>query len=171
LAGSRFRQDTGHLPASLVGTKLPSLRVKTLNGATKTLDWRTDKRPVVMYIFSPQCAWCMRNLENIKALSAMRGSQYRFVGISLLESGLAAYVSEQKLSFETYASPVRSDGQKFGSMTPETLVTDSHGVINHDWQGAYTPQVQNEIESLMGVRLPGLTDSPKTAAKPVESGS
>jgi len=111
-------------------------------------------------------------LANIKSLSTSRGSQYRFVGISLSDLGLAQYVSQRDLRFETYSSPRRADGQKFGSVTPETLIVDADGYVKHDWQGAYTPQVQKEIESLMGVKLPGLTAFPQAASTlGTESGS
>jgi hypothetical protein len=136
----------------------------TVSGNALQLDWRADRRPIVVYIFSPQCAWCARNLENIKSLSASRGSKYRFVGISLLDSGLAEYVSRQNLRFETYSSPRRADGQRFGSVTPETLIADPDGTVRHDWQGAYTPQLQREIESVMGVKLPGLTPATESGS-------
>jgi len=111
-------------------------------------------------------------LDNIKALSRSRGVQYRFIGISLLDSGLAEYVSRQGLPFEIYSNPRRADGRKFGSMTPETLIVDRDGYVRHDWQGAYTPDLQKEVESIMGVKLPGLSVSPDAASTPaVGSGS
>jgi hypothetical protein len=173
LATGHFGRDAGALPDSLVGSKLPPLSVVTLGGKTIQLDWRSDRRATLIYIFSPRCAWCARNLENIRTLSTSRGSQYRFVGISLLGSGLSEYVSRQDVRFETYSGPRRADGRKFGSVTPETLIVDPDGRVRHDWQGAYTQEVQKEIESVMGVKLPGLTPMPppaSTSAPPSDSG-
>ncbi len=43
--------------------------------------------------------------------------------------------------------------------TPQTLMI-ADGVVVRNWEGAYTPDLQKEIESTLGIKLPGMNATP-----------
>lgn len=65
-----------------VGSRVASLDVKDLLGNQQHVSLATG-RPVVLYVFSPTCKWCAKNLSNLKTLYALKHNDYKFIGISL----------------------------------------------------------------------------------------
>jgi hypothetical protein len=141
-----------------VGTRLPAFAVAALDGRSALIDWASDSRPTVLYVFKPSCVWCARNLSNIKALSEQRGRDYRFIGLSLSDEGLRKYVEDNGMGFPVYTRSHEPSGARnvVWRATPETIVVGRDGLVRDDWVGAYTERSQVEIESRFGVRLPGL---------------
>ena len=138
-----------------VGAKVPSLAAEQLGGARVVLEWALDGRPTVMYVFTPSCVWCKRNLEGVKVLSKARESSYRFIGVSLSSVGLKEYVEENNLMFPVYTNLDSQTVRRFKLIvTPETLVISRDGKIQKAWPGAYGGTVQKEIEAMFGVHLP-----------------
>jgi hypothetical protein len=131
--------------------------VKEVDGAAAFVNWASDARPTFVYIFSPSCIWCQRNLQNIKALSGTQGSAYRFIGLSLSSNGLKKYVEENELKFPVYTSASDANGREIKlHATPQTLIVSPNGRVDEAWLGAYTGRMQGEIERKLGVHLPGL---------------
>jgi peroxiredoxin len=152
-----------------IGKHLGDLSVESPEGRKAYFRWADDSRPVVLYVFSPDCAWCNRNLKNIRELHRQRKDSYRFVGISLTNTGLAEYVRLTALDFPVYvnAYELRTDGAlaKFGvTGTPETAIVGPDGVVKDFWPGAYGGRIQEQIEAKIGVHLPGL---PRSGSTPV----
>jgi hypothetical protein len=128
-----------------------------IRGSTVKLDWGTGSRSTLFYLFSPDCHWCARNLENIKSLSAFLATKYRVIWISPDASGVAKYVADYHVSVPVYMNPVLKSGSKFSlSGTPKTLIISPDGMVAEVWRGAYTDLIQVEIEKKMRIRLPGL---------------
>jgi hypothetical protein len=42
----------------------------------------------VFYVITPSCIWCRRNQLNVNRLADAKANDFRFVGLSLDESGL-----------------------------------------------------------------------------------
>jgi len=142
-----------------VGTRLPALDVQTVEGARVSLAFDSDPRPTVIYVFTPECSWCARNLENVKALMATGQQSYRFVGLSLNPDvpGVTRYVKDAGLEFPVYLNPSRDVRLAYGlGGTPSTLVVSTEGVLLKSWLGAYTAESQREVQDYFHVRLPGL---------------
>lgn len=143
-----------------VGTEVPFLELKTLDGADVVVPVRTDDRATVLYIFSPDCGWCDRNLENQKGLIAsLDQSKYRFIGMSGTAENLAGYLAEKAVDAEIFSTPSAATKEllKLG-MTPTTIVLSPEGKVARSWTGAYSPRVQKEIEEYFGLTLPGLAE-------------
>ncbi len=141
----------------MAGARLANLTVEDPAGRRVTINWAADKRPVVMYFFSPSCGWCARNLRNIKALSEARRADYRFVGISLFGGNIERYVRDNNLMFPVYTNPQQQDaGRLIIDSTPLTAIISADGTVADVWRGAYTGSLRANIEKRMGVRLPGL---------------
>jgi hypothetical protein len=95
----------------------------TPEGKTQTLRFQEASLPTVLYVFTPQCGWCKKNLPNLHALIDGSRDRYRVVGISLSSQDLNAYLEKEKLRLPVYADikpEVRSAYQMGG--TPETIV-------------------------------------------------
>lgn len=157
LALPYHRSRAASSPDMAVGQKVPILKVREIGGANAIIDWASDARPTFVYIFSPSCVWCNRNLQNIKALSETRGAAYRFIGLSISDSGLKKYVEENELKFPVFTSPADVRGREVKlHATPQTIVISPDGRVQEAWLGAYTGRVQAEIERKLGVSLPGI---------------
>jgi hypothetical protein len=143
-------------PVWEVGIQAPSLEAQDLGGARTTIHWAVDGRSSFVYVFSPSCVWCARNLQNMKAIvtNDVLKARYRFIGISLSSDGLEDYVKDKNLPFAVYTI---APGEKFSADgTPETLIISPDSKVTEVWRGAYTPKVQKDIEMKLGVQLPGL---------------
>lgn len=140
-----------------VGTLVPSIEAKDIENRPVTIAYTGEGPPVVLYIFTPECKWCTRNMENIKALTEQAGRNYRFVGLSLSSDKLREYVTDNKLELPVYSglSPAFGTTYKVGG-TPETLVVSAEGRVLKKWAGAYTKDIQKEVEEYFKVKLSGI---------------
>lgn len=140
-----------------VGTLVPPIEAKDIDNRPATIAYLGDGPPMVLYIFTPECKWCARNMENIKSLTKQVGSNHRFIGLSLSPDKLRDYVADNNLGFPVYSglSPAFSTTYKVGG-TPETLVISPEGRVLKKWTGAYTKDIQKDVEDYFKVRLPGI---------------
>jgi len=148
-------RDRGEL---LEGTFVPDLVVTDLDGKTQRLIFAKSSAPVVLYVFSPYCGWCDRNLANVAALAESVTGRYNFIGISLSHEGLEEYVKTHRISFQTYGN-LRSEAREGLSIhsTPVTIVVSRDSHVLRSWTGAYDQSMLHEIEAYFGTHLPGLT--------------
>ncbi len=144
----------GNLPE---GAEVPALTaIELLSGETVTL---TYDKPTIVYVFSPTCVWCDRNLDNVRYLAKQVENDYVFHSISLVEDGLREYVTLNDIPDGVYwgLSPALKKSYKLGG-TPQTLVISEKSVVLKNWVGAYSNEVGEEIEDYFGVELPGVID-------------
>jgi thioredoxin-related protein len=142
---------------SLVGASVPPLKATRLDGRQDVVSYAGSDRPVVLYVFAPQCLWCARNMDNFKTLLSQKQDSFRFVGLALREDGVREYVAENKLDLPIYYNPAEEAMRdyKFAS-TPQTIVVSPEGKVLQNWVGAYSGRQQDEVEKYFGVHLPGL---------------
>jgi Redoxin len=140
-----------------VGSLVPAIKAKDVEGNPVTVSYSEGGLPTVVYVLSPQCGWCARNVENIKALAQGARGKYRFVALSLSDDKLKENVLNHDLGFPVY-SGLSGDARaayKLGG-TPQTIVVSAGGRVQKSWTGAYTEQLQREVEDYFEVKLPGL---------------
>lgn len=155
-----LRRDVAYLRSDPLskGKVLAPIAAKDLHGKNVSISFSVDASPTILYVFTPQCHWCLRNLRNIHALCDHVGKQYRVVGISLSADHLPDYVVEHALRFPIYTNLDSSTVSAYRlSATPETIVVARDGTILADWKGAYDDELKREVEKFFGVSLPGLT--------------
>ena len=101
-------------------------------------------------------------MDNFKTLVDKESDQYRFIGLSLSEEGLAEYVAKNDLKLPVYSglSPETLKTYKLGS-TPQTVVISPEGKVLEDWPGAYVGDQRAKVEAFFHVSLPGLKELPK----------
>lgn len=140
-----------------VGTAVPPIAAKRLDGQPGVISYQGAGQSTVLYIFTPPCSWCARNMENLKALLDKEKGQYRFIGLSLSEETLADYIAKNDLKFPVYSSlsPETLKTYRLGS-TPQTIVISPEGKVLQDWVGAYVGDQKSQVEAFFHVSLPGL---------------
>lgn len=146
----------------IAGTSVPEIAANRLAGQQETISYEGAKEPTVLYIFTPPCSWCARNIDNFRTLAEKETGQYRVLGISLSQEGLADYVAKNQLKLPVYSglSVETLRTYKLGS-TPQTIVISTDGKVLQDWVGAYVGQQKKEIEEYFHLSLPGLRELPK----------
>jgi peroxiredoxin len=154
---SRLLQLKMNSPVLVPGSIAPAFSAKETNDKKIFLNYAESELPTVIYLFSPDCHWCDRNLNNIRALTETTHNRFRFVGVSLRNEDLQTYLAQAKLSFQIYHSPPDEVRVTYGlNSTPSTIVVSPAGKILQYWRGAYTEELQTEIEQFFQVKLPGL---------------
>jgi len=145
-----------------VGTTVPPISAKRVDGQPGVISYQGLEQSTVLYVFTPPCSWCARNLDNFKRLVDKESDQYRFVGLSLSEEALAEYVTKNELKLPIYSglSPESTKSYKLGS-TPQTIVISPEGKVLQNWVGAYVGDQKSQVEAFFHVSLPGLRELPK----------
>lgn len=138
------------------GTVLPALDAERLDGSRELIGFQSAERPTLLYVFTPSCKWCERNLPNLTALTLHARAKYRIIGLSL-DPAVSEYVQRAKLDFPVYINPSPATVREYGmGSTPQTLVISTKGEVLHAWSGAYIGTTQREVEGVFELSLPGL---------------
>jgi cytochrome c biogenesis protein CcmG/thiol:disulfide interchange protein DsbE len=141
------------------GTSLPSIAAIGLDNTPVTITYSENGLPTVLYVFTPGCSWCLRNLPNIKALAEHGRNEYRFIGLSLSEDNLREYVAHQNFNFPIYSGISHEAVKAYRlSGTPQTIILSPEGRVLKTWSGAYIEDVQKEVEAYFQVHLPGISE-------------
>jgi hypothetical protein len=143
-------------PASAVGRAVPEIEGFTLEGRPVTYRLR-DGLPTALYYFSPTCAWCQRNWENLNALTRGTTGRFRVLALTgarhVADTVATAHVEAEII--EGVPGPVLAS---LGFQTaPHLLVVSPAGVVAAEWLGAPTPRLERQIETAFGVLLPGIS--------------
>jgi len=151
-----------------IGQELGPLEVFDVKGTAVTLRFDDVPVPTVLYVLKPECVWCARNAANLKSLIGQQQGRFRVLLISTDEGGIAAYREKEHLSDPIYyVSPTSQRAYRlFG--TPKTLLVSSQSKLLQNWEGAYLPKLQTEIERALNLKLPGLVQ--EAQASPPEAG-
>lgn len=136
-----------------VGTMAPPLRARTLDG--NVLEVSPGTSPMVLYVISPSCEWCARNMPNINELWRRRSGTYQFVGLSLRGEGLIRFLAQYPLPFPIGVADTRTIADYGLGTTPTTFVIDGKARIAKKWNGAFVRSLPS-VERYFGVRLPGI---------------
>lgn len=155
-------QSIHSLHKLMLGEQVPAIKGQTLANQPMTINFSASPKGTILYIFSPSCHWCMRNMANMHSLEEQTRGRYQFVGISLDSDKLAGYVVNHKLLFPVLHSVLESISTAYGfGATPETILVSSEGLVAGVWKGAYGASDMRELAGQLGVDLPGLLpDSP-----------
>ena len=153
------QRPSPELPQIAIGDQIPEVLGTSPDGAPVSIRFVDSLRPTVIYVLSPNCIWCQRNLANIQHLSSEKGAEYRFVGLSLTEDGWDQHVRDANYSgIEVYVADRASVDELRLGITPQTLVLDRDGTVVRNWLGAFSDDTGADVASYFGVDLPGLTN-------------
>src|SRR6266478_130935 len=146
------------------GTLVPAFEAVDPSGQKVQVTYSDDSKPTVLYIFTPPCTWCERNLDSFKKLVDQESGQFRFIALSLSDQGLTEYIAKNDLKLPVYSdlSSATKDAYGLGG-TPQTLVVSPEGKVLQNWAGAYVGDQKSQVEAFFHVSLPGLRELPKAA--------
>lgn len=143
-----------------IGTSVPAIAAKRLDGERTVISYQGTSQPTVLYVFTPPCIWCARNLDNFKALLGKESDEYRFIALSLSEDGLAQYVAKNELKVPVYSGLTTQTKQAYKlSGTPQTIVVSPDGRVLQNWIGAYVGDQKTQVERFFHLDLPGIRPS------------
>jgi peroxiredoxin len=150
-----------------VGTTVPAITAKRVNGGSEVISYQVTSEPTVLYVFTPTCIWCARNLSNLKTLLENDSDHFRFIALSLSDEGVAPYVAKNGLAIPVYSglSPETKKTYKLGG-TPQTIVISPEGRILQNWVGAYVGTQKSQVEAFFHITLPGLVAAPEPSSTP-----
>ena len=161
--GWRVRQggpappDTNKLTS---GMKVDPVPAVGLDGKPSTISFADTNKPTVFYVLTPSCIWCRRNQANIAKSVETRANDFRFIALSLADSGLKEYVEQHHLKFPVYSGLKEETIQALGlGGTPQTIVVSPAGEVLKVWRGAYVENSRSEVEAYFGIQLPGLVSA------------
>ncbi len=156
MAGAAGQSAGAQASGPSVGSTLPPFSAERFGGQREQIAFSSERRPTLIYVFSPTCAWCARNLDNLKTVLSAAGSTHRVIGLSL-SPDVEDYVKETQLAFPVYVNPSKDMFEAYGlGPTPLTLVVSPEGRVVKSWVGAYAGAMRKEVESYFGVQLPGM---------------
>lgn len=142
-----------------VNTTVPPIIAEDIDGHAVLINYSDYSYPTILYIFSPSCPWCRRNVRNIESLASQVYKQYHVVGLSLSKNDLKSYAREFQFTFPLYCEPSGETKLAFKiGGTPQTVVISAQSVVLANWVGAYDGSLRKEIEDYFGVVLPGLVN-------------
>ncbi len=151
-------------PGLRVGSQAPDLDLVTTAGQKVTIRYSDAPLPTVVYIVSPACGWCAKNLHSIEVLAQSLEKRVRFVGVSIPPVGKAdvsvpLVPTINHLSFPMYTGLSEAAWKRLRvRSTPATILIAPTGAVLGVWEGAYGGSTKTAIEEYFGVRLPGLGD-------------
>ena len=136
---------------AVAGMKVDPINAVDLEGKPLTIAYNGINKPTVFYVITPSCIWCRRNQANVNRLADAKANDFRFVGLSLAESGLKEYVEDHQLKFPVYARLPAETVESLGlGGTPQTIVVSPEGEIVKVWTGAYIESLRPEWKLILG---------------------
>jgi hypothetical protein len=136
------------------GAHAPVLAGEDIQGQRRSVDY-SGSAPTVLYVFSPDCAWCKRNEHTVDRLVHALADRARFVGLSLDREGLLHWVDTRHPGYEVLTDLSYRTLLAYGfTSTPTTLVISGAGSVERVWHGAYRGETLREIERYFNVSLP-----------------
>jgi peroxiredoxin len=154
------RTNTARTQESILaeGESVPPVQAKDLNNNPGSIVYNESGKPTVLYVFSPACQWCQRNLDNMKRLVDLRGSSHQFVGLSLVSENLQRYIESNKIGYRVLKEPTTETVERLSLVgTPQTIVISPGGKVLKSWIGAYSGEVKGQVEAYFDIKLPGLS--------------
>jgi hypothetical protein len=136
------------------GAPAPPIEARDLQNQRRRIEFSA---PTLLYVFTPACGWCGKNLDNVKAL-ASHGT--RIVGLSLAAAGLEDYVKGNGIDFPVFTDPDAAALRAYQLGATPTAILISEGRVLENWVGAWDGRTQAQIEARFHVRLPGLRSAP-----------
>lgn len=134
-----------------VGTTLPQLAVKDLDGSPATITF-DHAGWAVLYVMAPDCPFCAENQKTIGDLSTRATPRLRFVGLSLTNRNLKPFLANHPAAFPVYQAgdPQYLYGLAF-RVIPQTILISPTGVVQKVWAGRLSEaqSVYKELRTLI----------------------
>lgn len=155
LAHETNKSTSREAERAVIGAKAPPIIAQSPDGEWQRIDF-SDTSNAILYVTSPQCGWCTRNIPNVRTLAQAVSGRYAFVGLFSGTGDARDYVRLHNLPFPLYAAVAESSREAYRMIgTPQTIVIEN-GVVVASWIGAYAGSRQQELQTKFGIALPGI---------------
>lgn len=132
----------------ILGQTVGPLEVGDVQGQAVRINYNDFQEPTIVYVFSPDCIWCDRNLQNIRHLHEHAKTRYNFVAVSIQKESSQAASEKQDLPFPVYFEPSDTNRREFNfRSTPATYLISKEGKILKFWSGAYGNKTLEDLEA------------------------
>jgi hypothetical protein len=135
------------------GEDVGQLTGVTLEGKPFTLRYEGEKRPTLIYSYSKNCRWSRNNLPLVQGLFESAAGRVRFVWVSVdyePEPPFAAGTNKAEGIGPVLGTFAAGTVREFSfGPTPLVTVVAPNGKILGQWLGLWTPDIQNQISSVL----------------------
>ena len=139
------------------GMAAPPLEARDAAGRMLRIDYGEGPNPTLVYLFSPGCVWCRRNMAGIDSLARQTEGRVRTVAVSFSPDGLEEFRGRSGWTFPAYAADPTT-AKAYRAATPTTILVARSGAIMKVWTGVYAGSTRDAIAGYFAVRLPDLTE-------------
>jgi peroxiredoxin len=140
-----------------IGAAVPALRGEGPAGTAMTISAKSSAG-TLLYVYAPECGWCIRNAENMKVvIEAARKRGMAIYGVSLAPENSRQFLTSHGIDVPVVI-PDETTRRDYGfSGTPQTLVLSAEGTVLRNWRGAYVEKTAGDVSAFFDISLPGLS--------------
>jgi len=136
------------------GERVSSINIKTLDGTISQLLYDNSSRKYLLFVFSTTCPHCDKTFPSwLHIVNSVLSDSVNIVGLSMHNHDeTKKFIEANNVGF--YVASVVDDtsfSREYKiSGVPETLLLNSHGMVEKVWIGELTDRQADEIISLVG---------------------
>ncbi len=141
-----------------VGDTFQDLLVKDLSGTATTIKLNSNKKEVILFIFSTTCIYCTNSIDNWNRLNEDTGGKYEIIGIAADDiDKVRNYKEKNNLKFKVYV-PISNDFRKDYKISgvPQTIRLDKLGMVKHYWLGQFSDEALSTFKNLIAKDVPSI---------------
>lgn len=139
------------------GEAVLPIDARALDGRLARIDPKGALMPTVLYVWDPNCGWCLRNQASVLALARQTRGRYQLILVSLSRLKPAESSWLEEYAGLVYHAPTEATKRAYSlGGVPQTIVISQAGTVQKLWRGAYVEEVRREVENYFGIRLPGI---------------
>jgi thiol-disulfide isomerase/thioredoxin len=150
---SQCGRISGRPDVVTAGTAVPSFEALDVQGNIQTVRLSGQRRPTVVFAYSPNCVWCKATWPLFSHVAKARAAQFRFMTLCL---GVSPVFRDDDVA--AFARPSESVVNVLHLTTvPQTILIEGNGRVQRVWAGAYVGGTRTAIERYFGLSLPNLS--------------
>ena len=138
------------------GVQVPDLRGFDLTGKPLEMLYGKDPRKVLVFVFSPTCAFCDDNWSNWQQIiTALNHEAVRPVAVDVTSTVNALFLAKHQLAgvpVLVQVDPRDTLGYRF-HLTPQTILVDHTGKVEKVWTGILNDSSVSELKQLLNEKM------------------
>ena len=144
-----------------VGVQVPDLRGFDLSGKPLEVLYGKDPRKVLVFVFSPTCAFCDDNWSNWQqVITALNHEAVRPVAVDVTSTVNSLFLAKHQLAdvpVLVQVDPRATLSYRF-HLTPQTILIDQTGKVEKVWTGILNDSAVAELKQLLNEKVAASQD-------------
>jgi hypothetical protein len=95
------------------GTVVSDFEAYNPQGRIVRISYSGSSKPTILYILSPMCAWCDKNVESANSLARQVKERYRMIGIAISNTPPTAHAGFGPYMFPIYTGIPKAIGRSY----------------------------------------------------------